>query len=172
MADELKLTVGGLRALAEELAKLAPDLRRGPAARALRAGAQPVLQRAIAETPQLSADIFKRGKMIRRAGTLKRALKIRASKDVNRTGDVGVFINYKPLAKSAIQAFKDNTARNAADNPDDPYYFRWVIFSTKRNNKPKRALQISGEIMLATSLPLIEQSLSEYFTKLNSKAAK
>jgi hypothetical protein len=116
------LKVEGLDSLKVELAKLAPDMRKGPARNALRAGAKPVLERAFAETPILSANVYKRGKMIRRAGTLRKALRIRSSKDVNRTGDVGVFVNVKPLKRGAVQAFKDATGRRGADNPDDPFY--------------------------------------------------
>lgn len=165
----VNLKVEGLDSLKAELAKLAPDMRKGPARRALRAGAKPVLERAFAETPILSANVYKRGKMIRRAGTLRRALRIRSSKDVNRTGDVGVFVNYKPLKRSAIQAFKDATGRRGADNPDDPFYWRWTVFATRKNKNPTRALQKGGDLLQKESLPIITSYLKAYFEKLNSK---
>ena len=169
MAGEYNLKVTGIDSLREELAKLAPELRRGPAQRALRNGAEPVLAAAIAATPILAADIYRRGHLIRRKGTLKRALKIRNSKDTNAAGDVGVFINFKPLKKGAISAFKAATGRKGSANPDDPFYFRWVIFSTKRNPNPKRSLQIGGELLQSESLPLISASLKAYFERLNRR---
>ena len=173
MADGVKLKVDGISALRAELLKLAPDMRKGPAKRALRAGAKPVLDRAFTETPILSANIFKRGKMVRRAGTLRRALKIRSSKDVNRTGDVGVFINYKPLKKGVAQAFKEATGRRGADNPDDPFYWRWVHFATRVNHRPRPALTIAGNAVLQnTSLPIITNYLKAYFERLNAKVSK
>ncbi len=172
MADGATIKVNGIDALKAEFAKLAPELRNGPAKRALRKGAEPVRERAIAETPILSADVYKRGKMVRRAGTLRRAIKIRASKDTNRTGDVGVFVNYKPLKGGAIQAFKDATGRRAADNPDDPFYWRWTVFATRKNKNPTRALQKSGEVLESKSLPIITEYLTRYFERLNAKAAK
>jgi len=172
MADESKITMGGIRALTAELAQLAPELRRGPALRALRAGAAPVLDRAVKETPKLTADVYKRGKMVRRAGTLRRALKIRVSKDVNKTGDVGVFVNFAPLKKAAIATFKAETGRRSADNPDDPFYWRWVVFATRRNKNPKPSLQIAGGVMPSQSLPAITNYLTAYFVRLNRKAAK
>lgn len=165
------LTIQGIEALRKELLALAPELRKGPASRALRAGAKPVLERAIIETPILAADKYVRGVMVRRRGTLKRALKIRASRDTAKNGDVGVFINYKPLKKSAIAAFKANTGRRAADNPDDSFYWRWVIFSTKRNKNPTRSLQKAGEVLESESLPIISKSLERYFIRLNGKKA-
>jgi len=162
--------VSGLDALRSALLDLAPDLRKGPARIALRKGAQPVKERAIAETPILPGDVYnKRGKMIRRAGTLRRAVKIRSSKDTNRTGDVGVFVNYKPLKRAAIQAFKDATGRRGADNPDDPFYWRWTVFATRKNKNPTRALQKGGDLLQKESLPIITGYLKAYFEKLNSK---
>lgn len=172
MAGEPGLKVSGVAELAAAMRDLVPSLRRGPAMRALRAGAKPVLERAKTETPILAAPVYRDGKMIRRPGTLRNSLEVRRSKDTAKTGDVGVFVNFKPLEKSAITAFKNDTARKSSQNPDDPYYWRWVIFATKRNKNPKRSLQIAGSIMESVSLPLIVQSLSAYFERLNKKAGK
>lgn len=167
------LKVDGIEQLRSELLKLAPELRKGPARRALRAGAKPVLERAVQETPILSASIFRRGKMIRRIGTLRRALKIRGSKDATRNGDVGVFVNIKPLERSAISEFKLNTGREGSENPDDPFYWRWVHFATRKNKNPKPFLTIAGNATLQQqSLPIITQYLARYFERLNSKAVK
>ena len=166
------LTIQGIDALRKELLALAPELRKGPASRALRAGAKPVLERATQLTPILSSDIYRRGIMIRRRGTLRRRLAIRSSKDTNRTGDVGVFVNIRPLKKGAIAAFKADTGRRGADNPDDPYYWRWVHFATKTNKHPVPFLTLAGEQKLESeSLPIISKSLERYFVRLNQKKA-
>lgn len=167
MTDKAGLKLDGVEGLTAALRDLAPALRRGPALRALRAGAQPVLERAIAETPTLAKPVVRNGKTIRNPGTLRRALRIRASKDTAKTGDVGVFINFKPLVKSAVTAFKNNTGRKSSENPDDPFYFRWVIFATKKNKNPKRSLQIAGGIMPSISLPIVVDTLKSYFDSIN-----
>lgn len=172
MSDGFKLSIDGSKELSDALIALAPNLRKGTARRALVAGAAPVLAAAIAATPSLSADVFKRGKMIRRAGTLRRSLKIRTSRDATRNGDVGVFINFKPLTKGAVSDFKQSTGRRGADNPDDNYYWRWVIFATKRNKNPSRSLQKAGDVMQSSSLDLISAYLKNYFANLASKASK
>ena len=167
------LKVDGLEPLKAELLKLAPELRKGPARRALRAGAAPVLERAITETPVLSASIFRRGKMIRRAGTLRRALKIRGSKDAAKNGDVGVFVNIKPLDRNAVSEFKLATGRRGSENPDDPFYWRWVHFATRRNKNPKAFLTIAGNATLQQkSLPIIIEKLRGYFERLNQRAVR
>ena len=169
MAGEPGLKVRGVAELAAAMRDLVPNPRRGPAMRALRAGANPVLERAKTETPILAAPVYRDGKMIRRPGTLRNSLKVRTSKDTAKTGDVGVFINYKPLQRAAITEFKNNTGRKGNENPDDPFYFRWVIFATKKNKNPKRALQIAGSIMPSISLPIIVDALKSYFDRVNSK---
>lgn len=172
MAGEPGVKVSGAAELAVAMRDLVPNLRRGPALKALRVGAQPVLERAVAETPMLAKPVVRNGKTIRNPGTLRKALRIRSSKDTAKTGDVGVFVNFKPLQKSAITAFKNDTGRKSADNPDDPFYWRFVVFATRKNKNPKRSLQIAGGIMQAVSLPLIVQSLVDYFDRLNKKATK
>lgn len=172
MADKPGLKIQGTAELAAAMRDLAPNLRRGPALKALRAGAQPVLERAIAETPMLAKPVVRNGKTIRNPGTLRRALRIRPSKDTAKTGDVGVFINFKPLVKSAITAFKNDTGRPGSQNPDDPFYWRFVVFATKKNKNPKPSLQIAGGIMQAVSLPLVINSLTVYFETMNRKTGK
>lgn len=169
MAGEVDIKFGGAEDLKKALEELAPEMRRGPGRRALVKGAEPVLAKAIAEAPELSRDVYKRGKMIRRKGTLKRALKIRSSKDVNKTGDVGVFVNIKPLNKGAIVDFKAATGRRAADNPDDPFYWRFREFATRRNKNPERFLRKAGAILQGTALPLITGYLKAYFDRINKK---
>lgn len=172
MAADNKAKVVGAAELATALRDLAPNMRRGPALRALRAGAKPVLERAIAETPILAAPVYRNGKMIREPGTLRRALRIRTSKDTAKTGDVGVFVNYKPLERAAVVAFKNDTGRPGSENKADPFYWRWTIFSTKKNKNPKPALQNAGKIMQSVSVPLIVESLSAYFKRLNQRGQK
>lgn len=172
MTDKAGLKLDGVEGLTAALRDLAPALRRGPALRALRAGAQPVLERAIAETPTLAKPVVRNGKTIRNPGTLRRALRIRASKDTAKTGDVGVFVNFMPLVKSAVTAFKNDTGRKSSENPDDPFYWRFVVFATKKNKNPKPSLQIAGGIMPTVSLPLVINSLTVYFETLNKKTGK
>lgn len=173
MAGEFNIKVSGSEALKAELEQLAPELRRGPGRRALVKGAEPVLARAIQETPILSRDVYRRGKLYRARGTLRNTLRIRSSKDVNKTGDVGVIVNVKPLNKGAVADYKAATGRASSSNPNDPFYWRWVHFATKKNKNPKPFLTRAGEAVLqSVSLPLITDALAKYFATRNSKAGK
>lgn len=167
MANTIQLRIRGAAAARERLLAVTPLLRAGIVKRALRAGAKVAYKVAYAETPQLPAPVYRNGRMIRRPGTLKRALRIRDSKDVNRTGNVGVFLNYKPLKPTVISTFKATTGRPSSENPDDPYYFRWVIFKTRRNITPRPALQIAGKTLPGPALKAFEESLVPDINKLN-----
>lgn len=173
MAGEFDIKVSGVAALRTALLSLAPELRKGPARRALVKGAEPVLARAIAETPILAADVYRRGILYRKRGTLRNALRIRSSKDVNKTGDVGVFVNIKPLSKGAIAEFKSATGRPSGSNASDPFFWRFVHFATRRNKNPKPFLTLAGNaILTSVSLPIISDSLKTYFERLRAKAGK
>lgn len=169
MANEFNIGIGGIAAVTKALLALAPDLRKGPAKSALRAGMKPILAAAVAATPELRADVYRGRIMVRRAGTLKRSLVIRNSKDTNATGDVGVIVNYKPLTRNAIRQFKANTGRRGADNPDDNFYWKFVNFATKRNRNPSRALQKAGDQLVSSALPIVASSLAAYIARLNAK---
>jgi hypothetical protein len=83
-----------------------------------------------------------------------------------------VFVNIAPLKKGAISEFNSATGRSGKENPDDPFYWRWVHFATKRNKNPKPFLTVAGNTVLqSVSLPLISDSLKRYFERLNNKKA-
>lgn len=77
----------------------------------------------------------------RRPGTVKRAISVRVSKVSRREGNVGAFINVRPAESGyrskRIQG-KYTRVRNkkkitaGANSRNDPYYWRWLEFGTKK----------------------------------------
>lgn len=72
----------------------------------------------------------------RRPGVLKRAISVRRSKIAARSRMQGVFINIRPL-QSVLKKTKSVTKRSAlgavgAKNPNDPFYWRFVEFGTRK----------------------------------------
>jgi HK97 gp10 family phage protein len=120
MAASVQFRVQGIAELRRELLSIAPRLRRRALRNALAAGARVFRDEARRRAPVLKlstiagASAFARG--VRKPGTLKRAISVRTSKLSTRRGDVGVFVNVKPLKGGG------------AKNPNDPYYWRWVEF--------------------------------------------
>ena len=120
--------LGGLDNLKRTLQALPNNLRRKALTKALRAAGKVVLDEAKARVP-----VLKTATPYRRAGTVKKAIKIRVSKMDKRQGNVGVFINVKPLTKAQIGKFKASSVKaggkaSGSANPNDPYYWRWLEF--------------------------------------------
>lgn len=120
MAGDIELRIEGLDEVRKALRALPANLRRRALLTSLAAGARVVRDEARRRTPLLKATTYsgasalKRG--VRSIGTLRRAIAARTSKISTRRGDVGVFVNIKPLKGGG------------AKNPRDPYYWRWQEF--------------------------------------------
>lgn len=121
----------GLDQLMLSLRNVPNNLRKKALTKALRAAGKVILDEARARAP-----VLKTATPYRRAGTVKKAIKIRVSKMDKRQGNVGVFINVKPLTKAQIGKHKASSAKaggkaSGSANPNDPYYWRWLEFGHK-----------------------------------------
>ncbi len=130
-SDVLTYKLEGLDSLKRALQDLPNKLRKKALTKALRAAGKVVLDEAKARAPVLSGTVRNR-----KAGTVKKAIKLRVSKMDKRQGNVGVFINVKPLTKAQIGKFKTRSAKaggkaSGSANPNDPYYWRWLEFGHK-----------------------------------------
>lgn len=127
-ADPIQFKLEGLDNLKRTLQALPNNIRRKALTKALRAAGKVVLDEAKARVPVLSTAT-----PYRRVATVKNAIKIRVSKMDKRQGNVGVFINVKPLTKAQIGKFKASSVKaggkaSGSANPNDPYYWRWLEF--------------------------------------------
>jgi HK97 gp10 family phage protein len=119
MAVEAKVL--GIPDVRAALMGVVPKLRVRALRNALSAGARLVRDEARRATPVLAAPIRRKGIVIRKPGTLRKAISVRTSKIARRRGDVGVFVNVRPAKRGA----------RGANMPDDPFYWRFVEFGTK-----------------------------------------
>jgi HK97 gp10 family phage protein len=160
MAVDLRDQIHGLDVLKRRLESLTPELRRGKVAKALRAGGK-VVQLAANRNgvvPVLAKPIYRKGVLIRKPRTVQLAIRVRNSKDVNRTGDVGVFVNVKPAKGSARGTY----------SPNDPYYWRWLEFGTK-NMRARPFLKVGGQTLTGPAFRAIEAALRLDMQQLNLK---
>lgn len=96
----------------------------------------------------------------RKAGTVKRAISVRTSKQARRAGDVGVFINVRP-AKGANRGGK---------NPNDPFYWRFLEFGTKKYKPGAGDGFLRGAAKrLPDALEAFKRALMPAIDKLNRK---
>ena len=110
--------VTGLNDMRAALAGLSLQLRRRVLRNALAAGGRLVRDEARRLAPVLAVPVRRKGRIIRKPGTLAKAISVRTSKQARRAGNVGVFINVKPAKGNA----------RGAQSPNDPFYWRWLEF--------------------------------------------
>jgi HK97 gp10 family phage protein len=141
-------TVTGLPELKEALLSIPGKLRKRALMNALRAAGRDVQADAVSVSRrhQIAAPIRnKAGQIIRKPGTVTKAIRVRTSKIASRGGDLGVFVNVKPLPGAKFRTVTKKgffggkirkrtmvkSSMRGANNPDDPYYWRFLNFGTK-----------------------------------------
>jgi len=120
MAETIK--VHGLQELSQTLMKLPAELEKRVIMGALRAAGQTIRKDAMARAP-----ILQKPDPRRRAGTLKKNISVRRVK-----GKTAVYVGVFGASRKKIAAFKAAGGGKGANNPDDPYYWKWVEFGTKK----------------------------------------
>jgi HK97 gp10 family phage protein len=120
MAGEV-VRIEGLDNLKRKLAEVPKAMRKRVLRNALAAGAREVRDVAKRNAPVLTLGTSLKAPY-RKPGTVKQAIRVRTSKADRRAGDVGVFVNVRP-AKSG---------QRGAKNPNDPFYWRFLEFGTKK----------------------------------------
>lgn len=123
--------VEGLRELSQLMQKLPVEVARKHLVKGLKAGAKPVRDEAEARAP-----VLKEPDPRRRAGTLKRNIRIATVRQTDH--DAAVKVGVRKLGAKAITAFKFKQWKagrgivGGAFNPDDPFYARFVEFGTSK----------------------------------------
>lgn len=119
---EIEVRIQGLEEVMAQLRAVPAKLRVRAIRNALSAGARIVRDEARQAAPVLAEPDPRRT-----AGTVRNAIVVRTSKQARRAGDVGVFVNVRPLKASQVRAYKAGGGK-AASNPRDPFYWRWLEF--------------------------------------------
>jgi HK97 gp10 family phage protein len=168
----MTVKVRGIGDYKEALLSIVPKLRKRAVADALKAGARIVQKEARARTPALA-----RATATRTPGTLRKAISVRTSKTARAQGNVGVFVNVRPLPGNKYRSVKIGMTRRrvltkrtqrGAQNPNDPFYWRFVNFGTK-HMKGVGFLE-SGARKLGEALTVFEAYLGPRIRKLNDNA--
>jgi hypothetical protein len=184
MAGDFTVKIEGLPDLRAALQGIVPKLKKKVLQEALRAGARLVQREARRTAPVLKLSTYagasasRRG--VRAVGTVRKAITVRTSKRDTRQGDVGVFVNVRPLKRTSG---KVRGAKNAAD----PFYWRWINFGwnpaggdrsaagkrTRRKlNKAGTAKIKVGAHFLEAGAAMLSQALAVFVKEIGPRIAK
>jgi HK97 gp10 family phage protein len=147
--------VQGIDELTKKLRDIPAKMRSQVLRRALAAGARRVQADAKQGVPVLSSTSAAKAPY-RRPGTVRDAIRVRTSKEAKRDGDVGVFVNVKPLKKS----------QRSARNPRDPFYWRFIEFGTKKYSTEGFLRPAAKQ--LGEALKIFERALGKWFVKIEA----
>lgn len=148
--SEAKVTIKGLAEFRVQMAQLPAKMQRGALRSMMRDAMKLVRDDARANAPKLSAPVLKNGVPTRLPGTLRNAISVRTSKTEDKAGNVGVFVNVRPLkgntyrGKGASRVLTKKSQRGE-DNPRDPYFWRWIEFGTKSRTSVRGRSEKDGK---------------------------
>lgn len=129
MADSLQLRLEGVAELQRTLKGLPEKIRRRAVRNALRIAAREIRDDAKSRTPVAAGPVIAGGKTVRQPGTVKRRIAVRISKFARQAGDEGVFVGVRPLrGRAQVKRF----GKASATNPNDPFYWRFLEFGTRK----------------------------------------
>ena len=169
--------VQGLDKLLEKFKQIPLTLRKRILRGALVAGARLVRDEAKRNAPLLSGA---RKAPYRTRGTVRDAIAVRTSKAERKAGNVGVFVNVKPLPGNKYKtvttkgwfggvakhrALVKRTARGAT-NPKDPFYWRWLEYGTRKMGK--REFLAKGAGRLNDALTAFEQKVDAWLASVEA----
>lgn len=126
---EIKVELRGADQLRDALLQLPDQLRRRVLRKAVRSAGNAIAKAA----RSMAKPDLKKATKYRKPGTVRRAISVRTSKVDRRSGDVGVFVNVRPIGRSVARVAK--LGKMSAKNPNDPFYWRFLEFGTKKMSK-------------------------------------
>ena len=153
MAGEV-VRIEGLDELKRKLSEVPKAMRKRVLRNALAAGAREVRDVAKRNAPVLTLGTSLKAPY-RKPGTVKQAIRVRTSKADRRAGDVGVFVNVRP-AKSG---------QRGAKNPNDPFYWRFLEFGTKK--MPARPFLQRATSALPKALTIFQERIAKWINETN-----
>ena len=123
MSDGISIALRGVDDLKRALEAASAAIRKKAVRGALRKAGQVIASEARQLAPVLAVPA-----PFRKAGTVRRAITVRGSKFARQEGNEGVFIGVRALRG----ARQKKLGKAGARNPNDPFYWWFLEFGTKR----------------------------------------
>lgn len=153
MAGEV-VRIEGLDELKRKLAEVPKAMRKRVLRTALAAGAREVRDVAKRNAPVMTLGTSLKAPY-RKPGTVKQAIRVRTSKADRRAGDVGVFVNVRPA----------KAGQRGAKNPNDPFYWRFLEFGTKK--MPAKPFLQRATSALPKALTIFQERIAKWINETN-----
>lgn len=158
-SDGLQVRLEGIDELARVMDQLPKKIRQKAVRGALREAGK-VIQSAA----RLAAPVLQAPTATRKPGTVKRAISVRASKFARQKGMEGVFVSVRPLRGARTKRL----GRAGAKNPNDPYYWHFLEFGTRKMSA-RPFMRPAANSKGAAAIQKFMQSVVPQIEKLNNK---
>ena len=152
MGDSVR--IHGLDEFKRKLSEVPKAMRKRVLRNALAAGAREVRDVAKRNAPVLTLGTSLKAPY-RKPGTVKQAIRVRTSKADRRAGDVGVFVNVRPA----------KAGQRGAKNPNDPFYWRFLEFGTKKMTA--RPFLQRATSALPKALTIFQERIAKWINETN-----
>ena len=144
--------IEGLDNLKRKLAEVPKAMRKRVLRNALAAGAREGRDVAKRNAPVMTMGTSLKAPY-RKPGTVKQAIRVRTSKADRRAGDVGVFVNVRPA----------KAGQRGAKNPNDPFYWRFLEFGTKK--MPAKPFLQRATSALPKALTIFQERIAKWINE-------
>ena len=143
MSDGITVQLQGVDELKRALEQVPDKLKKKGLLKALRLAGNVVRDAARAAAPILQTTT-----PYRKKGTVRRAIVVRTSKTARKSGDLGVFVGVRPLRGARTRTL----GASGPKNPNDPFYWRYLEFGTKKMAKRPFLSVGAGKLEQAASV--------------------
>ncbi len=160
MSQEFEVELKGVDELKRALEQVPDKLKKKGLLKGLRLAGNLVRDTARRSAPLLQTPTPRRNK-----GTIRKNIVVRTSKYARKAGDLGVFVGVRPLR--GVRTKKLGAA--GAKNPNDPFYWWFLEFGTKKMSK--RPFLADGAKKLDQAADIVIREATAAINQINTGAA-
>ena len=160
MSDGITAELHGVDELKRALEQVPDKLKRKGLLKGLRLAGN-----IVRDAARRGAPLLQEPTPYRKRGTVRRAIVVRTSKFARRAGDLGVFVGVRPLRGARTKKL----GAAGAKNPNDPFYWQFLEFGTKK--MAKRPMLAVGAGKLEQAADVVIREATSAINQINTGAA-
>ncbi len=160
MIDGITAELHGVDELKRALEQVPAKLKRKGLLKGLRLAGN-----IVRDAARRAAPLLQEPTPYRKRGTVRRAIVVRTSKFARQAGDLGVFVGVRPLRGARTKKL----GAAGAKNPNDPFYWQFLEFGTKK--MAKRPMLAVGAKKLEQAADVVIREATSAINQINTGAA-